>query len=335
MEGRYPYGQVSLLLGADNHQCGGTVVAPDMILTAGHCLGYFDTIRVGDYDRTDPDTFVQTFESIQKIRHPRFEPVDFRYDVMLVKVDGLIEKVTPVMINSNDQLPFYRSELTIVGWGKTNRAGAGDERTFPYIIQQATVPYVPNQRCASAEYDGNQLYKDDIYDEMMCAGQTGVDACNGDSGSPLILPDAIDGMDIQVGLVSWGRGCAKYPGVYSRMSKVFPWIRWNVCWNSAEPPAYLQCQPSERNPSLQTPTPVLATLLSRAPSLSPLQLSNPTQASEDEENGSDRNSNALQEDAFSALGRDPLDGEPASGGRRDLSSWICIIISAVGGMLLI
>jgi hypothetical protein len=53
---------------------------------------------------------------------------------------------------------------------------------------------------------------------------------------------------VQVGLVSWGRGCAVYPGVYSRISEVYTWIRDQICYKSVDPPSYMQCQDSERNP---------------------------------------------------------------------------------------
>ena len=47
---------------------------------------------------------------------------------------------------------------------------------------------------------------------MVCAGSPGQDSCTGDSGGPLLVGG------IQVGLSSWGVGCAEphYPGVYTR-----------------------------------------------------------------------------------------------------------------------
>ena len=48
----------------------------------------------------------------------------------------------------------------------------------------------------------------------------------GDSGGPLFicLPR---GTCTQIGIVSWGIGCAKeqYPGVYTRVTEMMPWIR--------------------------------------------------------------------------------------------------------------
>lgn len=53
----------------------------------------------------------------------------------------------------------------------------------------------------------------------MFVQQGGVDTCQGDSGGPMFRKDD-SGAFIQVGIVSWGQGCAEpgYPGVYSEVS---------------------------------------------------------------------------------------------------------------------
>jgi secreted trypsin-like serine protease len=60
---------------------------------------------------------------------------------------------------------------------------------------------------------------------MICAGQSGQDSCWGDSGGPLFA--ASQGGYIQVGIVSWGGGCAApdRPGVYTRVSAIADFIQ--------------------------------------------------------------------------------------------------------------
>lgn len=54
----------------------------------------------------------------------------------------------------------------------------------------------------------------------------GKDACQGDSGSPMMKIDPITGQSRVIGIVSAGIGCAlpKLPGLYTRVSAFIPWI---------------------------------------------------------------------------------------------------------------
>ena len=62
---------------------------------------------------------------------------------------------------------------------------------------------------------------------MICAGEPdigGIDACSGDSGSPLTQSGMV------VGTVSWGYGSCgndKYPGVYANVAYWSDWIKQN------------------------------------------------------------------------------------------------------------
>lgn len=57
----------------------------------------------------------------------------------------------------------------------------------------------------------------------------GKDSCQGDSGGPIIIRKG--DQHIQVGIVSWGEGCARedFAGVYSRISHVNDWMESVVC----------------------------------------------------------------------------------------------------------
>ena len=75
-----------------------------------------------------------------------------------------------------------------------------------------------NSQCRSSSHQ-----HDRITENMICAQAAGRDACKGDSGGPLAVLGQ-DGSYSQIGVVSWGRGCARqgYPGVYTRLTALLP-----------------------------------------------------------------------------------------------------------------
>ncbi|HEX5741014.1 MAG TPA: serine protease, partial [Pilimelia sp.] len=110
-----------------------------------------------------------------------------------------------------------------VGWGLTSVEGAESP-----VLRQVDLPAVPDRQCgarAAAE---------------ICAGDWaagGVDTCAGDSGGPLLYADG--GRWVQVGITSWGHGCAAphHPGHYTRVSAFVPRIRAAITRLGGAPPA--------------------------------------------------------------------------------------------------
>ena len=71
----------------------------------------------------------------------------------------------------------------------------------------------------------------------------------GDSGGPLVVVTTNNGggvQHVQVGIISWGIGCGReeFPGVYSRVSRGYPWIKRQVCEYSKNPPSSFGCASS-------------------------------------------------------------------------------------------
>jgi hypothetical protein len=265
---RFPYvaSLVDTLTG--RHVCGGSLIAPDIILTAGHCSGHFNAIQVGrhsindgeleaallnndgivsDNNNNNKEEDGYEFHVVEKhVVHPLHSNV-IRSDFAVAKLYGQVSSVQPVKLNTRNDIPSNDEFVTILGYGIIKKDGT-ITNDMSQVLLEADVQYMPNTECSmtSALYNGEVVAYDGFVDEnMLCAWQLNTDACQGDSGGPMIYPSS-DGNpenDKQIGIVSWGLGCAlnDFPGVYSRVSAEMDWLTQQVCDLSDDPPEYFKC----------------------------------------------------------------------------------------------
>jgi hypothetical protein len=101
-------------------------------------------------------------------------------------------------------------------------SGPGELLAGSATLLETAVSTVATSQCAQ-RYSGSA-----VGDGQICAGleQGGKDSCQGDSGGPL-LAEGVDAEPRQIGIVSWGYGCAfeKAYGVYTRVSHYADWIQ--------------------------------------------------------------------------------------------------------------
>jgi secreted trypsin-like serine protease len=164
VKGRYPY-FVTL-----DHYGGGALIAPDIVLTGGHCKPRKrDNVRpvVGTYSfKHDKDH--EEFDIVDMVRHPGFVYVndnEFIFDFTLLKLSG--QSSSPVIkINRNNQLPAHEQEVVAMGMGDT----APDRESRPDILKETTLNAIPNTLCAEAvDPDRDFLtYQGHIFPSMMC-----------------------------------------------------------------------------------------------------------------------------------------------------------------------
>ncbi|WP_200302651.1 serine protease [Streptomyces adelaidensis] len=203
-QGEFPF-MVRLSMG-----CGGALYTQQIVLTAAHCVGatgnntsYTATAGVVDLQNTSGRVQVR---STKVYRAPGYNG-DGK-DWALIKLASPISQPT---LNIATTTAYNTGTFTVAGWGAATQGGAQQR----YLLK-ATVPFVSDATCRS--YSG---YSGLIAGEEICAGLAagGVDTCQGDSGGPMFRRDNA-GAWVQVGIVSWGIGCAQpnAPGVYTEVS---------------------------------------------------------------------------------------------------------------------
>ncbi|KAF0717909.1 Aste57867_2024 [Aphanomyces stellatus] len=216
--------------------CGGSLIAPNVILTAAHCTGNGLSYAVVGSHYLTGSSDGELVKVIQEIKHPKNNPSTFSNDVAILILERDITSIAPVEV-SFDAVPA--GVLTWVrGWGTTSSGG-----TQSQVLKEVSVAAWDNAKAATA-------LKPQTVDATMLAagGLAGEDSCQGDSGGPLTIEDST-GSEKIVGVVSWGLGCAVQgkPGVYGRLSTARDFI---------EP--YLKKSPTT-SPATKKPTPAPTT----------------------------------------------------------------------------
>jgi len=201
--GEFPW-MVRLSMG-----CGGALYSPRLVLTAAHCVratgtntGITATAGVVDLQSTSRIVVRSNYVH----RAPGYNGRG--RDWALIRLASPITTLPTLGVAATAQ--FNSGTFTVAGWGAPREGGAQQR-----FLLKAEVPFVSDATCQRA-YGSSLVPGDEI-----CAGlpQGGVDTCQGDSGGPMFRRN-VAGAWVQVGIVSWGAGCARpnFPGVYTEVS---------------------------------------------------------------------------------------------------------------------
>jgi trypsin len=199
-------------------KCGGVLIASNAVLTAAHCGKNIDFVNINAHDLNHPHDEVESFYIKKFVVHPKYKssPNPNYYDAMILILDGNSSMDTP-LINYKGSTPSPRDELQLMGWGATKEGGKSVTKA-----REVTVKAIDNDDCE--EYYKGERSFDALYSEHLCAFKPGKDACDYDSGGPLIKESSSASKDLLVGIVSYGIGCGELPGVYTRISEIEGWI---------------------------------------------------------------------------------------------------------------
>jgi uncharacterized protein (TIGR03382 family) len=205
--GAYP--DVALVV-APMALCSGTLIAPDVVLTAGHCIDTHPTeVLLGsvDYKKVGGEAIAVKSATA----YPSWQ-TEFDVGVLVLDHPATAKpRAIASACSAKDLKPG--NDVTVVGFGLTDAAGTGQntklhQAKLAVVDPACTTDLACNAKIAPAG--------------EFVAGGDGIDACFGDSGGPIYLDDAL------IGVVSRGLGTSAKPcgggGIYVRADRVVSWI---------------------------------------------------------------------------------------------------------------
>ncbi|MBX7144188.1 MAG: serine protease [Oligoflexia bacterium] len=208
---------------AQGHFCGGVLVAPRFVVTAGHCAELFVNnptaldVIVGRTVLSSSVGYRVGVEGI--ILHPQYDYFRARNDIALLRLAEPVPVPPVALVQPGEESLWSAGTVgTIIGWGQTDP----EFPVLPDNLKEGSTTIQSDQDCS----DNLGLYFSAAH--HVCAGNPGApgaDTCFGDSGGPLLaLSD--EGEPVVVGLTSFGFECNsdRFYSVYTRVANYAAWV---------------------------------------------------------------------------------------------------------------
>ncbi|XP_036410805.1 vitamin K-dependent protein C [Megalops cyprinoides] len=222
-KGESPW-QVLVMNGKGKLHCGGVLLDNNWVLTAAHCLERNPqlSVRLGDYERFKIEGTEVTAIVSESIPHPNYNSITVDNDIALLRLAEPIHfsnYIVPVCLPDRrlaEKVLHQNGTLTVVtGWGK----GDQKDKHYSSALYFIKIPLVEHDQC-------QQQMENNVTENVLCAGRVGTreDACEGDSGGPMVTK--FRDTWFLIGLVSWGEGCGHKEklGIYTKVSNYMEWI---------------------------------------------------------------------------------------------------------------
>ncbi|XP_069055455.1 complement C1r subcomponent-like [Pleurodeles waltl] len=164
--------------------------------------------------------------------HPGYMPVDHNFDndIALIKLSKSVTMSTDIMPIC---LPWKNSSQTLYEEGHLGYIsgfGVTEKNSLPSHLRYVRLPTVSRDNCK--DFLRGKVIDDQplvFSDNMFCAGlspneKKQKDSCQGDSGGAFTVLDEEAGRWVATGIMSWGIGCGRGYGFYTKVINYRHWM---------------------------------------------------------------------------------------------------------------
>ena len=215
--------QVSAPAWQSYHFCGGTLIAPEWVMTAAHC---FEGAQLSQLNLILGQALLSNqtdgIKVDQMIIHPDWLPSwelssndgsryasEFAGDIALLHL-ATAQSATPVTRATLEQQALLSpgQAITAIGWGATNSSATN----YPYQLQTVQLPYLGDIDSSAPSH-------------IFAGGENNRSICFGDSGGPLLLGNIQYGIDSFLSSNSNPPTCGD-PGAAAGFTSVAHYSAW-------------------------------------------------------------------------------------------------------------
>ncbi|KAM9486862.1 granzyme B-like [Clarias gariepinus] len=207
----------------NSHRCGGMLIKSNYVLTAAHCVDNIkhpvkDKLEVvlGAHNISQKEPQQQRIQVQKYFKHPFYKNNERLNDIMILKLKSKAKKnkaVKSIGLPSKNENIQDQEKCSIAGWGMTYQNSAASS-----VLKEVTLKIQNNTKC---KRDWDHYFDTD---NMICTASDGREAfCQGDSGSPLICGEKLQGL----AAYTYPDDCLnrQYPEVYMKISYFLQWIK--------------------------------------------------------------------------------------------------------------
>jgi Ca2+-binding RTX toxin-like protein len=218
--------------GFDRQRCGGSLVAPTIIVTAAHCVhrsgntfypaSTFASITgrttLSNSSQGQEIAWSNLYIFVDGSGNPLFDRQTFDWDVVFAQLSSPSpsSNSTPIQIAGANEAAFWapgNENAWATGWGTISSGGSRSD-----TLREVNIDRIADSTCGAASSYGSSFHPE----TMVCVGEMagGQDTCQGDSGGPLVTPIGAGAFRL-IGDTSWGNGCGlpNLPGIYGRVAE--------------------------------------------------------------------------------------------------------------------